>query len=89
MGNSVRRVHITSPKTGTRGRGESSDLSSMKQFWQRLWKAKIPNKIKAFSWRAYQNILPTKMNLFHRQVIEDPTCYECGLGPETVLHVLC
>ena len=54
-----------------------------------MWKAKIPSKIKAFGWRACQNILPTKMNLFHRKVIEDPTCDECGLGPETVLHVLC
>ena len=48
----------------------------------------MPSKIKAFGWRACQNILPTKMNLFHRKVIEDPTCDECGLGPETVLHML-
>ena len=73
----------------TCGRGESSNTSTMKRFWQRMWKAKIPSKIKAFGWRACQNILPTKMNLFHWKVIEDPTCDECGLGPETVLHVLC
>lgn len=29
------------------------------------------------------------MNLFHRKVIEDPTHEGCGLGSETVLHVLC
>ncbi|KAL0006956.1 hypothetical protein SO802_008458 [Lithocarpus litseifolius] len=70
-------------------RGESSDPSLMKRFWQKLWRAKIPTKVRAFGWKACQNILPTKMNLFHRQVLEDPICDECGLEPKTVIHVLC
>ena len=28
------------------------------------------------------------MNLFHRKVIDDPSCEACGLGPENILHVL-
>ena len=86
---SVKSTYHLAQNRNTGGRGESSDLSSTKRFWQRLWRAKIPNKIKAFGWRACQNILPTKMNLCHRQAVEDPTCDECGLGPKTVLHVLC
>ena len=27
--------------------------------WSRIWKAKVPNKVKIFSWRACQNIFPT------------------------------
>lgn len=69
--------------------GERSDPSGMHRFWQRLWKAKVPNKVRNFGWRACQNILPTKMNLFHRKVIDNPTCEECGLCPETAVHVLC
>ena len=70
-------------------RGESSDSSLMKRFWQKLRRVKIPNKVRAFGWKYCQNILPTIMNLFHRQVTDDPICDECGLEPETVLHVLC
>ena len=69
--------------------GECSDSSIMKRFWQKLWRAKVPNKVRVFGWKACQNILPTKMNLFHRQVTDDPICEECVLEPETVLHVLC
>ena len=61
----------------------------MKLFWQKLWRARIPTKVRAFGWKACQNILPAKMNLFHQQVLEDPICDECGLEPETVFHVLC
>ena len=69
--------------------GECSDSSIMKHFWQKLWRAKVPNKVRVLGWKACQNILPTKMNLFHRQVTDDLICEECGLEPETVLHVLC
>ncbi|XP_030964774.1 uncharacterized protein LOC115986052 [Quercus lobata] len=69
--------------------GESSDSSIMKHFWQKLRRAKVPNMVRVFGCKACQNFLPTKMNLFHRQVTDDPTCEECGLEPETVLHVLC
>ena len=69
--------------------GECSNTSIMKWFWHNLWRAKVLNKVRVFGWKACQNILPTKMNLFHRQVMDDPICEECGLEPETVLHVLC
>lgn len=28
------------------------------------------------------------MNLFHRKVVDDPSSEACGLGPESILHVL-
>ncbi|XP_023903920.1 uncharacterized protein LOC112015722 [Quercus suber] len=76
-------------RSGEKDREESLDSSLMKHFWQKLWRAKVPNKVRVFGWKACQNILPTKMNLFHRQVTDDPICDECGLEPETVLYVLC
>lgn len=33
------------------------------QVWTTLWKTNVPNKIKMFSWRACQDILPTRANL--------------------------
>lgn len=45
------------------GVGESSRRLEEGLIWQRLWKSKLPNKIKVFGWRACQDILPTKENL--------------------------
>ena len=36
-----------------------------------------------------QNIIPMKVNLCHRQVIDDDMCEACGLGKETNGHIFC
>ena len=56
--------------------------------WCKLWKLKLPNKIKIFMWRACHNILPTSENLVRRRVIDDSTCELCQREMESVLHVL-
>ena len=55
--------------------GECSVQRANNPIWSRIWKAKVPNKVKIFSWRACQNILPTQDNLVH--VIEDARCCFC------------
>ena len=85
----VKSAYHLARNGGRSGDGESLDPLGMHTFWQRLWKAKVPNKVRNFGWRACQNILPTKTNLFHRKVLDNPTCEECGLHPKTVVHVLC
>uniref|UniRef100_A0A7N2QXT7 Reverse transcriptase zinc-binding domain-containing protein n=1 Tax=Quercus lobata TaxID=97700 RepID=A0A7N2QXT7_QUELO len=44
-------------------------------------------KLKTFTWRAWRNILPTKVNLCHRGVLEDATCEACQLDEETSGHL--
>ena len=56
--------------------------------WKVLWKLKVPNKIKVFCWRACRNILPTRVNLVHKKVIQDNRCELCKMEAETGLHVL-
>jgi len=48
----------------------------------------MPNKIKAFAWRACTNILPTKANLHIQKVTQDNVCEECGVAKESSGHVL-
>ena len=38
-------------------RASGLDMSSMKAFWRRLWKMKVPNKIKKFLWHACSEAL--------------------------------
>jgi ribonuclease HI len=41
-----------------------------------------------FLWRACNDILPTKENLWKKKIIKDPTCLICGREVESVFHIL-
>ena len=49
--------------------------------------AVVPNKIKNFVWRACQNFLPTKSNLYRKQVINSEVYELCDKSCETTSHV--
>lgn len=40
--------------------GESLKVEGGSLVWAKVWKMKVPNKIRVFAWRACQNILPTR-----------------------------
>ena len=67
---------------------ESSKGCVGKRVWAALWKLRIPNKIKVFGWRACNEILPTKMNLAKRRIIEEAACPICTRFVETAVHLL-
>ncbi|XP_030964645.1 uncharacterized protein LOC115985893 [Quercus lobata] len=67
---------------------ESSNATCMKKFWSFIWRLRVPNKIRSFTWRACRNILPTKANLFRRKITPDSICEVCGNFEETTSHVL-
>ena len=68
--------------------GSTSNTQDQGLFWHTVWNLRIPNKIKTFIWKACQDILPTKVNLRCRQVLEDATCEACGLDSKTTGHLL-
>ena len=54
-----------------------------------LWKLQIPNKIKVFGWKACNNILPTKLNLSKRRIIDDDAMCPVYLRfLESIVHAL-
>lgn len=58
-----------------------------RSLWIRLWDTPIPPKIKFFLWSICQNALPTKENLYKRQILPDPLCPLCLRHPETQEHL--
>ncbi|KAK4385207.1 putative mitochondrial protein [Sesamum angolense] len=58
------------------------------QVWRAVWQAKIPNKVKVFSWRAICGILPTTTCLQQRLPLVPFSCPFCDTIEETVLHSL-
>lgn len=55
--------------------------------WNKLWKLKIPPKIRIFWWRAVNNFLPSKKELKRRHVEQDDHCDTCGMEGESLFHV--
>lgn len=54
--------------------------------WKVLWKLKIPPKIKDCLWRVCRDVLPNKVNLFRKHLVDDKWCVFCGADMETTWH---
>uniref|UniRef100_A0A803PSF4 Reverse transcriptase domain-containing protein n=1 Tax=Cannabis sativa TaxID=3483 RepID=A0A803PSF4_CANSA len=70
----------TSPST--------SDPNPFKDWWKTLWTLKIPPKIKHFTWKAFNHLLPCALNLFHKHAIPSSCCSYCGGSVESGSHAL-
>ena len=67
-------------------RGGTSTEGAAKNIWTAIWKLRLPNKIKIFSWRACHEILPTVVNLTRRKVLNDDICSVCTREMESTIH---
>jgi hypothetical protein len=85
---SVRSGYHTLLNESYRDNPGPSDTSFEAQVWNSIWGLKIPAKIRHFLWRACHESLPTRINLHHRHVIQDPSCGNCNDMNETVIHAL-
>ena len=64
-----------------------SDEGSNRKFWTKIWKIQVPHKIRHFTWRACRDVIPTKVNLVRRKVLQDDQCEECHLEAENSNHL--
>ncbi|XP_065634479.1 uncharacterized protein LOC136069649 [Quercus suber] len=67
--------------------GSSSNGRGLRSFWRRIWRIPVPHKVRHFTWRACREILPTKMNLKRRKVVDVDSCEECNDGLESSGHL--
>ena len=56
--------------------------------WRRIWKLKVPPKVRMFIQQACTNSLPTRDNLNRRHVSVEAHCEFCCQHPETATHML-
>ncbi|KAL0322091.1 UNVERIFIED_CONTAM: hypothetical protein Scaly_2505500 [Sesamum calycinum] len=68
--------------------GSSSLLQTEHTWWRKVWQAKLPNKIKVFTWRACINALPTGKALSKRVQGLSMLWPFCSFQEEDVLHTL-
>ena len=65
-----------------------SNPKAQKKIWKGIWQLRVPNKIRHFVWRIYNNALPIMVNLYRRQIVPSACCAQCNALPEDFLHVV-
>ena len=85
---SVRSTYHMRKEVEERGQAESSYGGHCSGVWGKLWKLPIPNVEKEFLWRACHEILPTRANLYMRQITKSPKCPICEIEDEMAAHIL-
>ncbi|KAL6205192.1 hypothetical protein ACLB2K_022454 [Fragaria x ananassa] len=56
--------------------------------WNKLWKVKVPSKVKVCAWKVASNILPTRSRFSEQGVDIDTQCPFCEEEVESPIHAL-
>jgi hypothetical protein len=71
------------------GAGVASHSAALNDpHWQRLWRCKVPPKVKVFWWRVSHDFIPCRANLHRRHIEQIDVCGFCGNGEESTYHAL-
>ena len=72
-------------KIGSNG-GQSSSLNH--PVWKKIWRLKMPCKVKIFIWRCLHNSIPFRSTLANRHIPINDECPWCQGAAEDVRHVM-
>lgn len=84
----VRSAYHLQVEVQRRSQGQCSQSTSDRGTWSKIWKLALPPAAKIFLWRACLNVLPTKMNLFKKKIVDNTHCPLCLQENETTEHIL-
>lgn len=85
---SVRSAYRLLDRARTRGGATDGPSGSGTATWKKIWKLKVPPKIRVFWWRVMHEFLPAKQILCYRHVEPTANCETCGADEESIRHVL-
>jgi hypothetical protein len=57
-----------------------SNTSVFRAILKKIWNIQGSHEVKIFLWKAWNNILPTKDNLFHKGIVFDPKVSHLRFG---------
>ena len=74
-------------RKSTGNEASSSNPARLHSFWNGIWSAQVPPKIKTFIWRACNDSLPTRTKLFNKKVLHSFSCVLCYEEAKTCDHL--
>ena len=66
----------------------TSYQASTKRDWTRLWKTRVPSKVRVFTWCLAHTSLPTGVTRHHRKMVDTVACTLCNAQEDTWCHSL-
>jgi hypothetical protein len=70
------------------GRAEPTNVISQETSWKKLWKAKVPSKLRIFAWRLARSTLLTGEVRARRHMATTASCPICGIAVDNWRHSL-
>lgn len=67
----------------------TSTIDPYAPIWKALWRAKVPNKVAIFRWRAVHNLIPTRAALTTKGYLGELHCVVYSAIVETMEHIFC
>lgn len=67
--------------------GFSPSYTHSKLSCKAIWSAKVPKRVKHFTWKLKHNAISTKLNLTRRRVARDSMCPVCKNEEESLEHL--
>jgi hypothetical protein len=84
----VKSAYFLEKSYRTRATGECSRAKANWDFWKSIWSSQVQPTVKHFVWKVCNNLLPTKENLFIKNIVPDPFCPLCQMEEESAGHIL-
>lgn len=56
--------------------------------WKKLWRQRVPPKVRVFWWKVINDYMPCRANLYRRHIDQIANCEVCGTPTETTFHAL-
>lgn len=69
-------------------KGETLTLANTEDGWKKVRDLNVEGKVKQFLWKAGQEILPTKLSLFKKNITDTSLCPICEKEVESSVHAL-
>ncbi|KAL5544814.1 hypothetical protein UlMin_008598 [Ulmus minor] len=66
----------------------SSSTITLNSWWKRLWRLRVPSKIRVFIWKTFHNWIPSSVNLAIHGVPSQKQCSICNEADDSTLHAL-
>jgi len=85
---SVRSAYRLLDSARIRDYDEQTASGSGSSCRQKIWKLKVPPKIKVFWWRVLHEFLPARQVLHRKHIEPIANCEVCGAESESIRHVL-